>query len=967
MIKELTALLLLHVFVFPGLNSAAGQQMVLNERFEDGNLTEAPVWTGDLDDFTFVRENGNTLLRLEAEEDPSRTQIRTLSSVTTGSWEFFFRQEFKPSNLNRAFFFLMADQQDLNYLDGSKVNGYAVRTGDNQSPRRLKLVRFDGGDQTVLAESGTVIEEGVGYRVKVTRSADGEWRLYIGEGITSDPVQDAEAVTDIRYTSSTYFGLLLRYSSGNVSNFYFDDFIINNSEPFQLTEAAVTSADQVTLRFNYPLDPESITPASADFPGMPDVVEAAPGPSRFEALYTLSDIIDDGEYTITAGGIRSAFGNQLPPGSAVTISFENPFFVVRAEGAGPRRIVITFSRPLSDSSLQPRHFTVNGSIRPISAEQVDPGEVALTFASDLPTGVLSLVLDNLESEQGWRIRSGTELTVLWFEEAEAGDVVINEILYRRAAAGEPQFVEVRNNRGSAIDLSGWSLATGRGSATIGDGVVLRENGFLVFTDSEEFAAGDQKMVLLPGFRSLRTTGDAVLLRTAGGSIIDSLSYSPEWGGSTPGRSLEKKDPLAISIDPSQWGASLAESGSTPLERNSRYQPDETPPGLLYAGYLSSQGRVVARFNEFVQPDPATQFRVDGEPVRPVAGEVDPGAELFFETGDLPGDRNMLISIENLSDYQGNRSGLQEIPVARPPAPGSLVFNEVMFDPLRDDFDDLPNQTEYLEIINLERYAVSLEGLHLHDRPDESGDVSQMHPVESKSKWIPAGNYAILQAADGIFEFDESGNSRFFGLDRTFEPHVLQFDRATLSLSLSGREVYLADSLGQAVDMVAYDPGWHNPNLVDTKGISLERINPRGESNHSNNWGSSAAAAGGTPGADNSILQLPGEPADAGSVSLEPNPFSPDGDGHEDRLMINYSFMDPDFLLRVRIFDRYGRLIVNLADSHPAGLNGTLTWDGRMENGVTGRIGIYIIHIEAYNSTTGERRTFKETAVIARKF
>ncbi|MFO7848027.1 MAG: gliding motility-associated C-terminal domain-containing protein, partial [Balneolaceae bacterium] len=134
-----------------------------------------------------------------------------------------------------------------------------------------------------------------------------------------------------------------------------------------------------------------------------------------------------------------------------------------------------------------------------------------------------------------------------------------------------------------------------------------------------------------------------------------------------------------------------------------------------------------------------------------------------------------------------------------------------------------------------------------------------------------------------------------------------------------------------------------------------------------NWGSSTAIKGGTPGEVNSLFQHPEISPEMNQIHIEPNPFSPDGDGHDDRLFINYAFDDPHYMVRTRIYDRYGRKVRTLSDSTPSGFEGTITWDGRMENGNTCRVGIYIIHIEAYNSSTGSKKEFKETAVLARKF
>ena len=168
-------------------------------------------------------------------------------------------------------------------------------------------------------------------------------------------------------------------------------------------------------------------------------------------------------------------------------------------------------------------------------------------------------------------------------------------------------------------------------------------------------------------------------------------------------------------------------------------------------------------------------------------------------------------------------------------------------------------------------------------------------------------------------------------------------------------------------MVQYNPDWHNPNIVDTRGIALERINPDFPTNDPSNWGSNTSPQGGTPGTENTIFQEPEAVITDTGVFLDPNPFSPDGNGHEDNLFINYVFDEPDYMLRIRIYDRYGRLVRNLVEGQPAGFEGSVIWDGRTDDGQQNRIGIYIVLVEAYNSSNGSNRSFKETAVIARQF
>lgn len=969
MIFRLTASVLV-ILLFP--LSAFSQTTVLFDNFEDRDLTSNPVWSGGLNDFSFHQDtvNGqvNTLLRLDAAPEPTRTQLVTQSNTATGSWEFYIRQDFNPSNFNRAFIFLMADQSDLNYLDGSNVSGYALRTGDNDSPRRFRLVRFDGGNQTKLIESDTVIEEGKGYSVRITRNENGVWRLYIAEGYNSTPIIAGDPFTDTTYTESSYFGILMRYSSGNINNFYFDDFRIQNSATFSLTSAKVVSAANIETQFSYPVNKATLQTSDFNLTSLGNPVHVETGRYPNRVLLTYPNMIPDGDYTLVVNNLENIYGGALDQPSEAEFTFTNPFFPASAEITSDRTAELYFSRHLNRETTIPSDFTVNQNLNP-SIIRIDSSWVELQFNSALPSGEITISLQNIESKNGWRLQEGTSVSTYRFGEASRGDIVINEFLYRRASADNFQFVELFNTTTLPYDLGGWSLVTDRGSAELPAGLVLEPSGYLLLTDKPPGASAGGYAYDLQGFTPLRTTGDAIILRNPESAAIDSLTYAPEWGGNEPGVSLERKDPHAISVDPANWESSSAQTGSTPLQENSRFEPDVLAPVLQFATLLPPENTLLMRFNEFINPELLPDITLNGHSVSIMGINGRKGHELIVDAAGnepVPG-QEILLEIRSVADYQGNISGRLTQPVAQPAAPGDIVFNEIMFDPIDDDFDQLPNQSDYLELVNRQPYALSLEGMVLHDQPDENGGVREMIPLSSQSKWIPADGFAVIYPETEPVETDSSRMGRFFGLTEAVEPHALQIERSTLSLPLSGRKIYLADSLGSEIDMLNYSAGWHNPNLIDTKGIALERINPDGETTDKTNWGSSTVPAGGTPGKMNSLYQTPHATVDPQSISLGPNPFSPDGDGREDRLFISYSFDDPNYMLRVRIFDRHGRHIRALADSHHAGFEGALAWDGRTDGGVTGRIGIYIVHVEAFNSSTGAKKQYKEIAVLARQF
>src|SRR5690625_6784719 len=93
-----------------------------------------------------------------------------------------------------------------------------------------------------------------------------------------------------------------------------------------------------------------------------------------------------------------------------------------------------------------------------------------------------------------------------FGTVEPGDLAINEVLYRRKGAGDPQFVEIYNRTEVNVDLSGWFLSDSAGSAVIPAGTAIHAEDYLLLTDHPGFAATSEKTVYLPDFQPLGVNG-----------------------------------------------------------------------------------------------------------------------------------------------------------------------------------------------------------------------------------------------------------------------------------------------------------------------------------------------------------------------------------------------------------------------------------------------------------------------------
>ena len=167
---------------------------------------------------------------------------------------------------------------------------------------------------------------------------------------------------------------------------------------------------------------------------------------------------------------------------------------------------------------------------------------------------------------------------------------------------------------------------------------------------------------------------------------------------------------------------------------------------------------------------------------------------------------------------------------------------------------------------------------------------------------------------------------------------------TPSFNVDSSTVYLIFN-NQVMDNVSYSVDWHFQLLDVTDGVSLERIDPSGSSNSSSNWHSAAEAIGfATPGGKNSQYR---PTVSSGDFSFTSNTVSPDNDGFEDVLQINYEMAETGLLATLTIYDDRGRIIRSLFKNELLGSNGVFNWDGVTDSGVKASIGTYVAVFEAF--------------------
>ena len=174
-------------------------------------------------------------------------------------------------------------------------------------------------------------------------------------------------------------------------------------------------------------------------------------------------------------------------------------------------------------------------------------------------------------------------------------------------------------------------------------------------------------------------------------------------------------------------------------------------------------------------------------------------------------------------------------------------------------------------------------------------------------------------------------------------------------------IIILDKQGRIVDEMTYSENMHFPLLKNHAGVSLERINTFNSSSNPNNWHSASSTNNyATPTRKNS-QHVSIEITDH-QIILSPEMISPDNDGIDDLLNIQYNFPNNGNLLSIYVYDYNGRLITTIANNQLCGIKGMITWNGLDKQQRKPTAGLYIIYAESFNLNGSRTRTKKVIAV-----
>lgn len=941
----------------------------------------------------------------------STTYISTENRLASGVvWEIGIRLDFRPSPTNQLRTYLVADRDTLT----GPLNGYFIEIGENGSTDRYHLYRQDG-EHTELLMSSPPIERAdpamINDRIRVIRDMEGDWQLQLAidndEGFTA-----VASVRDTTFRHTAFFGFLCRFTRANSDKFFFDYFSIDTTSvdvpvlPPSESKLLPDDIDTVIFYDDFSVGIQQHwqgdTAAFSVRGQRLKLVENAPSPvsvtvenSRiantvWEAGIQVNGMLSSGNYVrlylaMTDTSMENHTGYHLQIDGT---KGQHIYHIWRQRGSSRSRIFQSDPIPNRDDRFRARVRVIcdfegrwqvltdeydSGIFRPVPSED---GKNSVIDRPSAESGYAGFFVDF--SKTRWRDYSFDYLLIKSADPAvdsipdtdsiapaQPYDVIFNEMMVNpNGVAGLPsvEYVELYNPTNDTIVLDGWTYKSKTRTAVIPKSKIA-PNGYLLLYPAGNPAVFDDygEAIELSPWPSLVNNGTALTLQDPFGTVVDQVSYTSSWYRDTKkkngGWSLERITPYAPCLDTANWMASTDSRGGTPGIQNSVYNPNFTVDFEWIDFAVRNSTQLLLTYSHKL--DTRTAISVDnywlnngsGKPAR--VQLVDSYSVLLQYDHALPTGREYTLAASGVTNCTGlSLDAQRSFFIPDTAVADDILINEILFNPKSKGMEHAETDgVDFVEIYNHSSKTVDLQQFYLA-HVNHEGKVAGHRQVSAVQRLFRPGEYKVLTSQPHIVKahYPQAESSAFIQM-----VSLPRFNNDAGTALLIGH--------GQTIDSLTYYESMHAPFIDNHKGISLERKSFNTPTNAPGNFYSAATSAGGaTPGYRNSQGA-----AEAGAlgIHLASKTFSPDDDGFEDALEINYHFAESGNMATILIYDSHGRLVRRLQRNQSMAREGTITWDGRSDTNQQLPVGIYVALIEVYNDR-GMRQVYRKSFALAAK-
>lgn len=258
----------------------------------------------------------------------------------------------------------------------------------------------------------------------------------------------------------------------------------------------------------------------------------------------------------------------------------------------------------------------------------------------------------------------------------------------------------------------------------------------------------------------------------------------------------------------------------------------------------------------------------------------------------------------------------------------MIINELMFNPPLGGAD-------YIEVKNAGSTSVNLNNVFLCSM-NEDGSIAKKYKMSEQSLFLAPGEYRVFTTnKKWVIRTYECDSNRVMGMG------------SIPTMNNSSGWVALADAQNVFFDQVQYREDMHFSYLNQYKGVALERVDDHFVSDWNGTWHSASFLSGfGTPTKKNSQARNVQKGAGYG-VSVRSELLTPNMDGRDDLLWIDYNFPQAGQIAHMDVFRLDGSPMGNLWNGILLGTSGSYAWDGCLQ-GKRVPCGDYILCVKHFS-------------------
>ncbi len=558
--------------------------------------------------------------------------------------------------------------------------------------------------------------------------------------------------------------------------------------------------------------------------------------------------------------------------------------------------------------------------------------------------------------------SSSQLTA---QKAEPYDILITEFMpdpLPTIGLPNSEFIELYNRSTKTFNLNGFKLNNGAVKTTLPNFMLKSESYVIIYTRKSTVNFGNLGDTLpVSKLISLSNPGDTFYLQSPEDVIIDAASFDVSMFQNSKkadgGWSLERPNINAPCLI-NNWIATNDLKGGTPGQKNSVYNNtiDKTPPHAIYT-FPKDDKTIILKFDKSLSRDIAVQsihYQLDNNidlnkiKIEPPMFDI---VELSLTKPLAKNKLYQLVLKTGLKDCNNTPLSIKDtIPIQLPEKAehNDLIVNELLMNPETGG-------SRFVEFYNRSDKVIDLAELKIADI--SKGDIKS---ITTHYALFPKSYVVVTESPLYIQNRYKAKN---------YQQNFLKNRLPTWHEDEGNATIYSVHGLKNVIiDSFNYNKNFHNPLLANTEGVSLERISLDESTNNASNWHSAAASvAYATPGYQNSQFHLTPSVSAANDIfTLAHNSFSPDEDGFQDYLLLDYQVDKAGYFANISIFNIEGSLVKKLTINELLSTKGQIKWGGETDDNQKAAIGAYIIYFEL-TSPDGEIKKLKKVCILAEKF